>query len=790
LKRTTAATALAAIVVGILGQWAHTAEPEALDLEEPATPIAGVASGRNPQSAIVANGAGVPSLEVNRPNLDGYRLVSLKLADGQPPPKPGVARDPGRWGGIPPLEQVHLGCLDGRAVQLWSPARNLQSVAVARQTNAPPDVSHLVPLFFHLRERDASKLTVTAEAVRGSIRFGYRPGGRLEFWVVLGVDARIAGGAVAGSYTWTVTRVGEDHADTGEEVVKHSGPLTGGVSTRAALAEANSIAPDQVYLNWRGDGTGTARPSKYKLALRPDLVSLRWISEDDIGSAWGACGLYHGGYNHPLVLSNRVYVAYYRPSISPQASRHPVSRPPFDCSTAEWQRYAVREADEVLVCMDASTGVTLWKQAFVGDGFNMAGEAKFGPWLPPCIDDGRLFMEGTAGHVYCLDVETGKVLWRWQSALTQPVKHRAPTAALHAGDGVVVNSDGIGLDAKTGQKVWGPSPLLTNGSRGNGTVGRLKWVHEGVTYVVSRDGCVRVKDGRECWTVPYPESVPDPESARRKIGVARTPFPALQGDLLVLPSRLSFNGVSHFSTPIPTICYRMYPDRIEKQWEVAWQDLSLGLDHAPTIYDGHVYFALRGNVKTWDTGYHTAAIELATGKIKSMAATAGEVNNYNHLFCDGGLTYVAGKAGRFMLLHPSGALDLWTGTDAYNSKVVAALPVYDGHVYPAMLDGRLFRRMCDGFVACYDFRTTVEPATYEELRAAAERAEQERTAAKRAEEERAAVAKRAEAERVAKESARQVLPPPKIDDLFAPSAAGRNVPTVPDAMEPEVEAME
>jgi membrane protein involved in colicin uptake len=84
----------------------------------------------------------------------------------------------------------------------------------------------------------------------------------------------------------------------------------------------------------------------------------------------------------------------------------------------------------------------------------------------------------------------------------------------------------------------------------------------------------------------------------------------------------------------------------------------------------------------------------------------------------------------------------------------------------------------------------VEPATYEELRAAAERAEQERTAAKRAEEERAAVAKRAEAERVAKESARQVLPPPKTDDLFAPSAAGRNVPTVPDAMEPEVEAME
>jgi outer membrane protein assembly factor BamB len=640
-----------------------------------------ITSVRGAEPAAVPDGNGNPALEVNRTNIDGYRLVSLTLAVGDKLPE--APRHPDAF---PPVN-LYLGHLDGKVIQFWTTRQNLSNVNAKRPDNGLPNMDRLNPLLIQLRERDVSKLTVTGDAIKGAARFGIRVGNRLVYWVVLALDAKMAGASVTGTYTWTATEAAADHSDTGKEVIKYSAGLTGKVNTRAEVVQENGIAPGNEYLNWRGDGSGCAKPGKVPLTQQADRMRIRWVSEDDTAVARDGYSLYNGGYNPPLFVNGRIYMSYSRPTVHPESTPLPVDRT-FDCAPSEVPRYSVKEADEVVLCIDAATGVTLWKQAFIKDAENVSGVSKYGPWLPPCIDDGRMFVQSGVGHVYCLDIATGNVLWRTPAKPPRSDKAMGTTVALQAGDGVVLTADCIGLDAKTGAKVWGHAPVMASGGRGNGTVGRLKWVHEGVTYFVSREGCVRAKDGKECWKVPYP----DPKSPR-------SPWPVLQGDRLVIP------GLRSGTAESPTVCYRMYPDKLEKLWELSGKDLPLGLVHAPVIYDGHVYFlteaALDGSVP--DPG-RIACVDLAAGKVTSLAPVWFDANsNFSNLFAQDGLAYVAGRGGRFISLRPAGGAELWTST--VNGKMaIARLPIYDGYRYPVFLDGRLFRHTNEGFITCYDLR--------------------------------------------------------------------------------------
>jgi outer membrane protein assembly factor BamB len=96
------------------------------------------------------------------------------------------------------------------------------------------------------------------------------------------------------------------------------------------------------------------------------------------------------GHSSILVDGNRLYTMY-RPLGLP-------SRVP-------------RSQEEVIICLDAATGKTIWEHTYPAstDGVNF--EYGAGPHSTPLIAGDRLFAASTRKELFALDKTTGKVLW-------------------------------------------------------------------------------------------------------------------------------------------------------------------------------------------------------------------------------------------------------------------------------------------------------------------------------------------------------------------------------------------
>jgi len=145
-------------------------------------------------------------------------------------------------------------------------------------------------------------------------------------------------------------------------------------------------------------------------------------SRDDIGA----------GYAGPVVLGDRA-VLFHRPGHT-----------------------------DVVECLDVATGETLWKHMYPAefrDSFGM----DHGPRATPTIDaeTRRVYTHGSQGMVHCLDLDTGKVIWRLDTAEA----YRAPKgwfgracSPLIEGHLVLLNIGGTGgiiaLRKDSGEVAW------------------------------------------------------------------------------------------------------------------------------------------------------------------------------------------------------------------------------------------------------------------------------------------------------------------------------------------------
>jgi outer membrane protein assembly factor BamB len=201
------------------------------------------------------------------------------------------------------------------------------------------------------------------------------------------------------------------------------------------------------------------------------------------------------GYAGPAVAGGRVYVADRQ--LSPQ-SASPAS--PFD-------RGYIAGRERVL-CLNETDGRVLWQHAY-DCSYTISYPA--GPRATPLVHDGKVYTLGAEGNLFCLDAESGKVLWSrdfkkdfgaktplWGFA-GHPLIEGNRLICLAGGEGAVA----VALDRGTGQELWrslsarepgyAPPTIVTAGGRRQ----LILWHPESLNSLDPETGTVH-------WTEPFP----------------------------------------------------------------------------------------------------------------------------------------------------------------------------------------------------------------------------------------------------------------------------------------------
>lgn len=121
-----------------------------------------------------------------------------------------------------------------------------------------------------------------------------------------------------------------------------------------------------------------------------------------------------------------------------------------------------RGEEEVVWALSEKDGSEVWVTP-LGPAFQQrASQGREGPGCTPTVDGERLYVEGLAGNVACLQVADGKILW--QRSLTEDFGGRVPMwsyreSPLVDGDKVVVTPGGtdaimVALNKLNGETVW------------------------------------------------------------------------------------------------------------------------------------------------------------------------------------------------------------------------------------------------------------------------------------------------------------------------------------------------
>lgn len=139
---------------------------------------------------------------------------------------------------------------------------------------------------------------------------------------------------------------------------------------------------------------------------------------------------------------------------------------------------------EVVCALSEKDGSEIWV-APLGPAFQQQpSQGREGPSCTPTVDGERLYVEGLAGNVACLQLQDGKIVW--QRSLTEDFGGRRPMwsfreSPLVDGDKVIVTPGGtdailVALNKLTGETVWKAkmpdSPAGDSGAPGGSGGGR------------------------------------------------------------------------------------------------------------------------------------------------------------------------------------------------------------------------------------------------------------------------------------------------------------------------------
>ena len=151
------------------------------------------------------------------------------------------------------------------------------------------------------------------------------------------------------------------------------------------------------------------------------------------------------GYSGPVVSRGRVVTMDYEPKRATDDA----------------------DATERVLCLDEETGQLLWEDSWDTHHREIMGSYRTGPRATPTIDGDRVYAIGAVGHIRCLNLASGELLWskdcRADYELLVPV-WGISTAPIVDGDLVIFATGGQGREQVraynkfTGHEVWAALP--------------------------------------------------------------------------------------------------------------------------------------------------------------------------------------------------------------------------------------------------------------------------------------------------------------------------------------------
>jgi outer membrane protein assembly factor BamB len=213
----------------------------------------------------------------------------------------------------------------------------------------------------------------------------------------------------------------------------------------------------------------------------------------------------------------------------------------------------LNDTTDAFHCLSAETGETLWSVHYPAPGLLDYGNS---PRATPVVADGRAYLHGAFGHVTCVEMATGKVLWelntRDEFEPDDKPKWGTCSTPLLVGDRIIVNPGAkdasvAALDTKTGKVLW-KSP-----GRPAGHGSFVLAAPSGVPQVVGHDadslGGWDPLTGRRLWRLvpdrPNDFNVPTPIPLGDRLLVSTenngTRLYAFDGQGKLLPKRLAAN---------------------------------------------------------------------------------------------------------------------------------------------------------------------------------------------------------------------------------------------------------
>lgn len=272
------------------------------------------------------------------------------------------------------------------------------------------------------------------------------------------------------------------------------------------LLAASSTASAQ-WSGWRGDRRDGVLHEQAQLREQIPAGGLEPLWQSEQIPAAGT-----GGWSSPVVWDGKVYLFSHQrkqlKKLGPQKypwfameSRPEVSKEDYaeyerKRRAEDLERAAAFTFREVVYCLDAASGKTLWKNDHesVYTRFLQSGT--------PAIHDGKLYILGAGLNARAIDARTGKDLWGVRLAGEFSDEFMMSSFVVADGVAAVLAGHLRALDANTGKVLWEGDPKKTSGLHSSPVI----WASaEGPRFVANVAGhdtaCFEPKTGRELWRV-------------------------------------------------------------------------------------------------------------------------------------------------------------------------------------------------------------------------------------------------------------------------------------------------